>query len=368
MKNTNFLQTKNELVKPPKTGEIVEGKVVSIERSTIFIDLGPVGTGIIFGKEFQEAKNTLRNLKIGDKISAKIIGLENEEGYIELSASEADREINWKKLKDIKEKEETIKVKITGANKGGLLTEVYGISAFLPVSQLSFQHYPHVEGSDKSQIVRELQKFIGKETGVKIINLDSDEEKLVLSEKANELEDIRKSLKNYKKGDIIEGEITKLTDFGAFIKFPVVELDKKDNLTTQPEKYLEGLIHISELDWQIVKEPSEVIKIGEKLKAKIVDITDNRIFLSLKALKKDPWQDIEKKYKKGDLIKGEVKKLNNFGAFVQIEKSKIQGLCHISEFGTKEKMEKKIEIEKNYSFKILSLDPKEHRMTLSFIE
>ncbi len=367
MKNTDFLQIKNDLIIPPRTGEIVEGKVVGIERSSVFIDLGSVGTGIIFGKEFQEAKNILKDVKKGDEISAKIIGLENEKGYIELSVSEASKEINWKKLKDIKEKEEIIKVKITGANKGGLLAELYGISAFLPVSQLSFQHYPRIEGSDKSQIVRELQKFIGQEMETKIINLDLEEGRLVLSEKAGELESIKEALKNYKKGDIIEGEITKITDFGAFMKFPVAESEEKDSSVDKPKKYLEGLIHISELDWQMVKNPIEIVKVEEKVKVKIVDITDSRIFLSLKALKKDPWQDIEKEHKKGDLIKGKVAKLNNFGAFVQLEKAKIQGLCHISEFGTKEKMEQKIQTGKEYNFKILSLDPKEHRMTLSFI-
>ena len=368
MKNTDFLQIKNELIKPQKTGEIVEGKVVGIERSSIFIDLGSVGTGIIFGKEFQEAKSSLKDVKMGDKISSKIIGLENENGYIELSASEANKEINWKKLKNIKEKEEIVKVKITGANKGGLLTELYGISAFLPVSQLSFQNYPRIEGSDKSQIVRELQKFIGQEMEVKIINLDLEEGRLVFSEKAGAMESIKEALKNYKKEDIIEGEITKIADFGAFIKFLVVESGDEDSSTDKPKKYLEGLIHISELDWKIVKNPSEIVKVGEKVKVKIVDITDNRIFLSLKALKKDPWQGIEKEHKKGDSIKGKVVKLNNFGAFVQLGKAKIQGLCHISEFGTKEKMEQKIETEKEYNFKILSLDPKEHRMTLSFID
>lgn len=358
MKNT-FLTTKDDEISPPRIGEIINGKIVGIDRSSIFIDLGPTGTGIIFGKEFQEAKNILKDAKMGDSISAKIINLENEDGYIELSASEANREINWKKLRDIKEKEEVIKVKITGANKGGLLTDVFGIPAFLPVSQLSSQHYPHIEGEDRSQIVRELQKFISQEIEAKIINLDLNEERLVLSEKAGEIESTKEYLKNYKIGDIIEGEITKITDFGAFIKFPAVE--------NKTEKYLEGLCHISELDWQIVKHPSEIVKIGEKIKTKIVNIADNKIFLSLKALKKDPWQNIEKEYKKGDSIKGKIVKLNNFGAFVQIEKAKIQGLCHISEFGTKEKMEEKIKIEKEYKFKILSLDSKEHKMTLSLI-
>ena len=362
MKNDNFLQEKNDLIKPPRVGEIVDGKVVGIERSSIFVDLGAMGTGLIFGREFQEAKDFLKNLKIGEQISAKIVSLENEEGYLELSAAEAAKEKSWDKLKEIKEKQETIKVKITGANKGGLLAELYGTAAFLPVSQLSFQHYPRIEGTDKSQIVKELQKFIGQEMEVKIINLDLSENRLILSEKASDLESLKEILKNYKVGDVVEGEITKITDFGAFIRFPVTTEE-----SDQPQ-YLEGLIHISEIDWQIVNDPSEVLETGQKVKAKITEIVDNRIFLSLKALKKDPWQDIEKKYKKGDSVKGKVVKLNNFGAFVQLNEPKIQVLCHISEFGSKAKMEEKIKIGEEHDFKILSINQKEHRMTLTFIK
>lgn len=359
MKNNNFLQEKNDLIKPARLGEIVEGTVVGIDRSSIYIDLSPIGTGLIFGKEFQEAKDFLKNLKISEKISAKIISLENDQGYLELSAAEAAKEISWDKLREIKEKGETVKVKIIGANKGGLLTEIYGSPAFLPVSQLSFQHYPRVEGTDKSQIIKELQKFIGKDMEVKIINLDLAEGKLILSEKASDLEIIKEILKDYKVGDVVEGEITKITDFGAFIRFPIIEENDKQL------RYLEGLIHISEIDWQMVNDPGEIIKVGQKVKAKITEIVDNRIFLSLKALKKDPWQDIEKKYKKGDSIKGDVVRLNNFGAFIQLEEPKIQALCHISEFGTKTKMEERIKKGEKYTFKILSINPKEHRMTLS---
>ena len=339
---------KNNLLKPPKVGEIVEGRIIGKGRSSVFLDLGPLGTGIIYGKEFQETKDSLKDLKIGDSIFVKIVYLENEEGYIELSANQAGLELSWEVLQQKKEKDETLKVKILGANKGGLLTEISGISAFLPVSQLSPEHYPRVGGGDSSKILSELQKFIGKELEVKILDVFQKEEKLILSEKAKGIEKIKEALKGYQVGDTIEGEISGIVDFGAFLLFG---------------KGLEGLIHISEFDWKIVQDPSEIVKVGQKIRAKIIEISDNKVFLSLKALKRDPWKNIEKKYKKGDKVSGKVTKFNPFGAFIRIS-PKIQGLIHISEFGTKSKMEEVLKIDKKYDFQILSIDPKEHRMSL----
>jgi len=350
MKN---LLTKDELLKLPRVGEIVEGKVIGKGRSSIFLDLGTRGTGIIYGKEFQEAKKQLKNLKTGDSVFAKILNLEDEEGYVELSISGASRELTWVKLQQKKEEGEEIKVKILGANKGGLIAEVLGIPGFLPVSQLEEQHYPRVEGGDSLKILRELQKFIGKELEVKIFDLDPKTEKLILSEKAKATEKIKEILKNYKIGEVVEGEITGLTDFGAFMRFGT--------------EGLEGLIHISELDWQLIKDPAEIVKAGQGVKAKIIDISDDRVSLSLKALKKDPWLDIEKKHKKGEIVSGKVTKFNPFGAFVQIT-TKIQGLCHISEFGTRGKMEERLKIGQKYNFQILEIRPKEHRLSLKLIE
>ena len=353
MRDMKEMLEKNNLLKPPQVGKIIEGKVIGRGRSALYLDLGAFGSGIIYGKEFQEAKEEIKDLKIGDTVFAKIIDLENEDGYIELSLSQASDELTWEKLKQKKEAGETLKVKISGANKGGLLTEVSGIPAFLPVSQLLPEHYPRVEGAESSKILKELQKFVGKELEVKIFDLDPKENKLILSEKAKESEKIKEILKNYQVGDIVEGEITGITDFGVFIKFG--------------KEGLEGLIHISELDWQLIEDPNEIVKVGQKVKAKIISISNDRVSLSLKALKKDPWEEIEKKYKKGDVVSGVVTKFNPYGAFVKLT-PKIQGLCHISEFGTKTKMESTLKIGEKYNFQILSIDPKEHRMSLKLLE
>jgi len=344
---------KNNSLKPPRVGEIIEGKVIAKERGALFLDLGVIGAGIIYGKEFYEAKDSLKNLKIGDNIFAKIVDLENEEGYLELSISQAGKELTWGELRQKRETGEIIRIKISGANKGGLLAEISGISGFLPVSQLSPVNYPKVEGGETTKILKELQKFVGKELEVQIFDLDPKTDKLILSEKLKETKKIKESLKNYKVGDVIDGEIIGIVGFGAFIKFG------KENL--------EGLIHISELDWTIIEDPSQIVKIGQIVKAKIINISDDKVFLSLKALKQDPWKDIEEKYKKGDVVKGKVTKLNPFGAFVQVT-PKIQGLCHISEFNSQKKMEEKIKIGKKYNFQILQIKQEEHRMTLALVD
>lgn len=358
----------------PQMGSLVEGKVVARDRSSLFIDLGPQGTGIIYGREFYEAKDTIKNLNIGDMVFAKVVELENEDGYRELSLRDATKDMNWQKLRDMKEKEEIVKVKITGVNKGGLLTNINGISAFLPVSQLSSENYPRVEDADKQKILKELQKFIGKTLEVKVLDLLAQENKLILSEKAKTEQVLKEILKNYKRGDIIEGKVTGIADFGAFIKFPLpsqaapkqdAEGAVSEDVKESPE--IEGLIHISELDWQLVQNPGEVVKVGEVIKAQIININNNQVFLSLKSLKENPWEKIEEKFKKGDKIKGKVISFSPFGAFIEVA-PKIRGLCHISEFASQKEMEELLKVGESYDFEVLLVEPKEHRMSLKLVK
>ncbi|OGZ69403.1 MAG: 30S ribosomal protein S1 [Candidatus Staskawiczbacteria bacterium RIFCSPHIGHO2_12_FULL_38_11] len=358
LKTTDKKISNQEVISPsPSVGSIVEGKVVAKDRSSLFLDLGPQGTGIIFGKEFYLAKDTIKALNIGDTVHAKIVELENDDGYRELSMQDATKDMGWQQLREMKEKAEIIKVKITGVNKGGLLTNINNIPAFLPVSQLSAENYPRVEDADKAKILKELQKFIGKTLEVKVLDLLAEENKLILSEKAKTESAIKEILDKYKKGDVIEGKITGIADFGVFIKFPIAENSEAE------KNSIEGLIHISELDWQLVQNPAEVVKVGEIVKAQIIDIKNNQIFLSLKAMKENPWEEVEKKHKKGDVIKGKVISFSPFGAFVEVL-PKIRGLCHISEFASQKEMEESLKAGESYDFEILLIEPKEHRMSL----
>jgi small subunit ribosomal protein S1 len=345
------LKEKN-LLDIPKEGEIVEGKIAGKGRATAFIDLGPFGTGIIYGQEFQATKDELKDLNDGDIVKVKIISLDSEDGYVECSRIQAKKDLAWDILEKQKEEGEIITVKIEGANKGGLLAKISGIPSFIPSSQLSSENYPRVEGGDSSKVLKELQKFIGKELSVRILDISKETEKIILSEKGKENEERETSLGNYKEGGVVEGEITGIVDFGAFIRFG---------------EGIEGLIHISEIDWSLVENPSDVLKEGEKIKAQIIKIENGKVFLSLKALKKDPWKEIQKNYKEEDVIKGFVSKFISFGAFVEIEGG-VQGLCHISEFQTREKMEEVLEIGKTYNFKILSINASDHRLSLRVLE
>ncbi len=344
-----------EIITPTSgIGSIVEGKVVARDRAAIYLDLGNQGTGIIYGREFYQVKEVIKNLQIGDIVHAKVVELENEEGYRELSMQDATKDLGWQKIKELKDADTLVSVKITGVNKGGLLTSLNGMAAFLPVSQLSPENYPRVADADKAKILKELQKFIGRTLEVKVLDFLAEENKLILSEKAKAEQAMKQILANYKTGDIIDGTITGIADFGAFIRFPS---------SAEKEASIEGLIHISELDWQLVANPVEVVKVGETVKAKIIDIHNNQVFLSLKALKENPWEAVQAQYKKGDTIKGKVISFSAFGAFVEVL-PKIRGLCHISEFTNQKEMEDALKTGESYTFEILAIEPKEHRMSL----
>lgn len=338
------------LFSPPNVGDLVKGKVIDKQKSALFVDLGIFGTGMISGKEFAHARKAFKNIDLASEISAKIVDIDNEQGFVELSMAEAQNEIIWSELREKKQNGEYITVTIEKANRGGLMTTVKGIQAFLPVSQLKPEHYPKVEDANQAKILQKLQEFIGQELKVSLLTLNSKENTIVLSEKEADMEKMKALLEKYKIGDIVKGEVTSIVDFGVFIKF----IDSPD---------IEGLIHISELDWQLIQNPSEIVKPEEKVEAKIIDISNGRVSLSIKALKKDPWENIEKKFKKDDIVKGKVTRFNSFGAFVEIA-PKIQGLIHISEFKNEEKMRESLDPKKEYKFEITLIEPESHRMIL----
>lgn len=357
------IKTKNDLLglaTPPKKGQTIEGKIIGSNRFAVYVDLGAVGTGIIYGKEYYSAKDILKRLEPEETLKAKIVEVDNEDGYFELSLQEAQQEISWENLKEMEEGSVSVAVNIAGANKGGLLAELEGIKGFLPLSQLSIKHYPRVKDGDAAEILKHLQQLIGEKLEVKIIDVSAQENKLIFSEKAVTSQEISQLLENYKPGDIIKGKITGLADFGAFIKFPLPDSVE----TTKDSLQAEGLIHISELDWQLIDNVSEIVKVGDIVKAKITDVSkDGKVSLSLKALKEDPWKGVEKKYKKGDIVNGKVVKMNQLGAFVEIT-ANIRGLVHLSEINSRDELKEPLIKDKNYKFEIIALDEETHRMGL----
>ena len=337
---------------PPSIGDLVEGPVISIDKKGVFIDLKPYGTGIIYGREYVNAREIIRKVNVGDNIAAKVVDMNNVDGYVELSLKEAKQALIWSEAEAAIKARTVFDIPVLEANKGGLLLSWQGIHGFLPASQLKADHYPRVADGDKDKILEELKKFVGNKLSVTIIGATPKEGKLIFSEKSPESKDKERIIGKYAVGEEVEGTVTGAVDFGVFIKL---------------EEGLEGLVHISEIDWALVEDPRSLYKVGDKVKVKVIEIKDGKISLSIKALKPNPWKEAEKKYKKDDVVTGVVIKFNKHGALASIEEG-VAGLVHVSEFGNEAKLREKLELGKIYTFKINLFDAKEQKMALSFVD
>ena len=342
----------NRSANKPEIDSLVEGPVILIEKSSVYVDLAPFGIGIIYGREFINAKDVINKINLGDIIKAKIVETENENGYTELSLKEARQALAWSEAEKAIKTKTILNLEVKDANKGGLILEWQGIQGFLPASQLKADHYPRVLDSDKDKILKELKKLIGEHISVMIISTLQKEGKLIFSEKDNNPEEKKEILSKYNVGDNLNCTVAGIVDFGIFLKL---------------EDGLEGLVHISELDWGLVEDPRNIFKVGEKVKAKVIEIKDGKISLSIKALKENPWKEFEGKLKKGDIIKGVVIKYNKHGALVSIKEG-VAGLVHNSTFPSETKLREKLELGKNYNFQITLFEPKDQKMTLIHLE
>lgn len=334
-----------------KEGDVVEATLIKKTPRGFFFDLGKFGTGIVYGLELLNARDIVRDLTPGSVLPAKITDLDGDTGYIELSLTEAGRQRLWQQVQELQESGEIVKMKITGANTGGLLGNLFELKAFLPASQLSSENYSRVAADgDRQKSVEELKKFVGKELQVKVINVNPRSNKIIVSERETVGTNVKELLAQYQVGQTVDGIVSGLADFGIFIKFA-------DN----PQ--IEGLVHISEIDHRIIDNPKEVVKIGEAVKVKIIDIKENRVFLSLKALKADPWERVLEFYKEGDSVQGKIYKYNPFGATVDLAYG-LQGMLHVSEFGDLGEMKKALPLNSEHEFTIESIKPEEKRIIL----
>lgn len=350
-KDSAMAKLLNDSPNPPEVGDLVEGPVIGIDKSSVFIDLKPFGTGIIYGKEFLQASDVLRKVNIGDNVAAKVTDrTTNKDGYIELSLKEARQALIWSEAEVAIANKSIIEVPVKEANKGGLILEWKSIQGFLPASQLKAGHYPRVTDGDKDKILNELNKLVGTKLSVSIITADPKEGKLIFSEKDPEKKEKEKIVDKYAVGDEAEGEVTGIVDFGIFVKL---------------EDGLEGLVHISEIEWGLVDDPKALFKVGDKTPVKIIEIKDGKISLSIKALKENPWKGASDKYKKDQEVTGVVIKYNKHGALASIEEG-VAGLVHVSEFENEEELRKTLELGKTYTFKITVFEPKDQKMTLSY--
>lgn len=339
-------------IKFPVVGEDIEGKVIEVGTNTLYVDLGPVGTGVVMGDELNDGFGTVKKLKKGDTVVATVVETDNEDLYYELSMKAASEDRVWEDLSAKHEKNEPVEVKILDANKGGLMVQINGVGGFLPVSQLAYDHYPRVDGGDKQKILARLNEYKGTIFKVAIITVDREEGKLIVSEKAARKAEELDLINSYEKGDLVDGEVTGVVDFGVFIKFG----DEK--------KKIEGLVHISELSWQLVENPRDLYKEGDKVKAKVIDVSNGKISLSIKSLLDDPWKTVAKKFKPEQVVNGRIVKKNHFGTFVELE-GEIRGLVHSSEIEKDKAAYNKLDVGAEAMFKILTVEANDHRISLT---
>ncbi len=339
-----------QFLKIPKPGDVVKAKVLTKSKNEVHLDIDGFRTGVVRGRELCNESSDYSELKPGDETEATVLELENEKGEVELSFRFAGHKKVWDKMAELMKSGEIVLATVNDANKGGLMISVNKIMGFLPVSQLAPEHYPRVPGGEKNKILEKLKTFVGLQLEVRIIDAGAEEEKLIVSEKAAWEEKQKNIIAAYKVGDVITGTVSALADFGVFVKF--------DDL--------EGLVHISELAWQRIDHPEDVVKVGQEIKAEIIGVEGSKIFLSMKKLIDDPWKKIGEKYQVGQVVEGKVLKINPFGLFVELD-PEIHGLAHISELSNKQ-IQSPNEVAKigdTLKFKIISIEPVDHRLGLS---
>lgn len=331
-------------------GELVDGVVVFKGKNKLLIDLGGVATGIISGRELRDSFNTFHDLQAGLEISALVLEEENDEGLVVLSLRMASQKKAWERFHKLVEEEKTMKFTAQEANKGGLIANIDGIRAFLPVSQLAPVNYPRVNNADALEIITRLQKFVGHTFTVKIVTMDEEAGKIVVSERDAMAEERARALEHLKAGDMKDGVVSGVVKFGLFVTF----------------EGLEGLVHISEIAWGHVKNPAEHADIGDRVQVKVIGIDGDKLSLSMKQLTKDPWEEVAERYPVGRRMAGTVVRFADYGAFVRLEKD-INGLVHLSEIAHHKVTDPSevLTIGQKIEAQVINIDVDERRIGLS---
>lgn len=329
-----------------KAGDVVEGTILSVKKHEIWIDLGANGVGVVLRREI----GPNQNLDLGQEVTVSVVEPELEEGHALLSMKRAVKDKGWDELQRVFDDKETIEVFAYDANRGGLLIELEGIRGFMPVSQLSADHYPRVSGADKDEIMQKLTALVKKPLTVRILDVSRKDNKLIFSEKEAVKDDMQERFEKLAVGDVVKGIVTGVIDFGAFVNVDGIE----------------GLIHISEISWERVEDPRKYVKTGETVEAKIIAIDKDRLSLSLKQMSEDPWLNEVKEFKKGAMVEGRVTRITPFGAFVQLSPS-VEALVHVSEMSDDEGTdpEKVFKVNETKQFKVLDIDTDSRKIALS---
>ncbi len=341
-----LLAEAGDSLKQTVAGDTIEGKVLSVKKHEILIDLGARGVGLVPRREASFA----RNLKEGDEVTASVIDTEMKDGCVLLSLRKAVKDKGWDEIQTKLDAAEIVTVTPFDANRGGLLVEYEGIRGFLPVSQLSAEHYPRVGSADKDEILQRLNALVGKEIKVRILDASKKDNKLIFSEKEAVKDGLAARFAELSVGDTVKGVVTGVVDFGVFVNVEGIE----------------GLIHISEISWERVNNPADYVKVGDVVEAKIIAIDKERLSLSMKQLVEDPWLSEVENLKKGSKVEGTVTRITPFGAFVQISPA-VEALVHVSELGdgNDQDPEKIFTLNDRKEFKVLDVDREGRKISLT---
>ncbi len=341
-------------VEMPQAGEIRQGTIASITPTQILVSIGAKSEGVISGRDLETITVEEREaLKVGQQIPVYVVNPEDANGNVVLSFKRAQEQMTWENIERMLSNEEVINSKVTGFNKGGLIVTVGGLRGFVPASQIGAARRAQAVGDTPEQ---RWQKMIGDPISVRILEVDRERRRLILSERAAGSES-RQSLKErviseLEVGKVYTGRVTSLAEFGAFVNINGAD----------------GLVHLSELSWERVQHPNEVLEVGQEVRVKVinVDLEKRRIGLSLRALAEDPWSSKVEKYSVGQLVEGVITRLTKFGAFARIE-GDVEGLIHISELS-----DHRIEHPKEVlhegdvkTLRIIRIDHDQHRIGLS---
>ena len=330
-------------------GETVEGVVLSVKKHEILIDLGARGVGFVPRREAGFSKSLVE----GEEVTASIVDTEMDDGMVLLSLRKAAKDRGWEEVIAKLEDGGIIEITPYDANRGGLLVEYEGVRGFLPVSQLSAEHYPRVGASDKDEILSRLNALINKSISVRILDADRKANKLIFSEKEAIKDGLNERFESMKIGDTVEGVVTGVVDFGVFVNVEGIE----------------GLVHISEISWERVNNPKDYVKVGDTIKAKIISIDKDRLSLSMKQLTEDPWMSQAEKIKKGSKVEGTVTRITPFGAFVQISPA-VEALVHVSELGKGDGAdpENVFTLNERKEFVVIDIDKDSRKISLSLVK
>ena len=350
----SLLQEQDLNVDLPQSGEIRTGVIASISPSQILVSIGAKSEGVVSGRELEQLTAEEREaLKVGQEVPVFVLNPEDANGNVVLSLKRAQEQISWDNVEKLVASDEVVDSKVMGFNKGGLIVGVEGLRGFVPSSQISAMRRSQSTGDTPEQ---RWQKMIGQPITVRVIEFDRERRRLILSERAASTES-RQSIKErvieeLEEGKVYTGRVTSLANFGAFININGAD----------------GLVHLSELSWEHIDHPREVLEVGQEVKVKVINVDKDkkRIGLSVRALQEDPWRSRVEKYSVGQLVEGVITRLTKFGAFARLE-GDIEGLIHISEISD-HRIEHPKEVLKEgevKSLRVIRIDPDQHRIGLS---